>query len=180
MKEHALIVDLDGSLIRQDCLITGIKIEITKNFFRAFYIFYLGIISLPKLKEHIALRDTIKPHKLNYNAHVLKYIEKWKTENLGKVYLISGSHLYTVEKIASHLQIFDGFYGTTDKINLVGIQKLRLIQELYPRGNFDYIGNSRSDIIIWGSSSQKICVSTSKPFRKKLKKLFKTDVYFLD
>ena len=82
------------------------------------------------------------------------------------VYLISGSHQILVNQIDNHLKIFFESFGTQDNFNMVGINKVKFINEKLNIKDFDYFGNSRKDLPIWKYCKRIIYTNVSLSLRK--------------
>ncbi len=58
------------------------------------------------------MQSDIKVEILPYNKKVLDFIYEWKKEVNGDVFLVSASHERIVEKVATFLNCFNGWYGS--------------------------------------------------------------------
>lgn len=168
--QKILFVDLDGSLISTDLLYESFWSYFSRQLFAPFICVYLlATQGLARLKNFLYNNSLISVDKIPYNNDVIDYISNWIQENTGKVILISASSHCFVEKIAKHLGLFDEFYGTFD-INLKGKEKLKKIRQIADQKEFEYIGNSIDDVIIWKDSSKSILVNPSSSLKRKASK----------
>jgi len=177
-KKKYLFVDLDGSLIKSDLLYESFSRFFNQDFLapiKCFLIFLKG--GTVNLKHFLAKNSSIEIANLPFNQKVLDFISNWKESNNGEIILISASNYSLVENISTHLSLFDKSYGT-DKVNLKSKVKLDLIQEHTNGEPFDYIGNSRDDLIIWQSSETAILVNPSIYIDNKVT-LFKKDPVYI-
>lgn len=173
-----LIVDLDGSLIKTDLLYEGFLSFFKNDLLAPFKCLYILMFNgLPALKKYIYLNSNISLETLPFNENVIKYIYEWKKENDGKVILCSASWHEYLKEISSSLKIFDDFYGTKNK-NLKGIAKLKKIRK---EGifNYDYIGDSKDDFVLWKNAKTAIIVDGKKKIRKKAA-LLNSKIVFID
>ena len=72
--------------------------------------------------------------------------------------------------MADYLEIFDAAHGTID-INLKSDNKLQKILEISGAHAFDYMGNSRDDLVIFQRSRKSFLVNPTLFLRKKVKNL---------
>ena len=148
------------------------------DFFAPFKCLYVLLRKgLPELKKYIYLNSNISIELLPMNEEVVKFINVWKQENNGKVILCSASHHKYLQEINNVLMIFDETYGTNE-INLKGREKLK---EIKNKGvhEYDYIGDSMDDLVLWENAETAIIVNGSKQIRKKVKQ-FKSNKIFID
>ena len=124
-----LFVDLDNTLIKSDFLLESFVKYFSQNIFAP--ILCLGVL-LRKgkvgLKKFLTDNSYISIENLPYNQKVLKAIHIWKKDHpKEKVILISATHQEVIERIATHLKCFDGWYGTENE-NLKSKIKLKKIK----------------------------------------------------
>src|SRR6266480_641226 len=155
--QPALIVDLDGTLIRTDLLL-----ETAMGFLKR------SPLSLPllavwlargkaNLKEQIAERVDIDVDTLPYNEEFLSFLRAEHAAGR-KIWLATASHRKFAEQIAAHLGIFERVLATDKGRNLSGKAKLdALVSELGPKG-FDYAGNALVDLRIWPQARSAVIV----------------------
>ncbi|PHR70339.1 UbiA family prenyltransferase [Henriciella sp.] len=151
--EKPLIVDLDGTLIRNDLshelfvLILRWKpwlIPLT-------LIKFLSSRSEAKAWMTEQVGHHIDPAHLPYEKEVLALIEAHCADG-GSVELVSGSNHVLVERISSHIGTFASARGSQGKTNLVSSHKARYLTERHAEGFF-YVGNSGHDIQVWSASA---------------------------
>ena len=161
-----LFVDLDGTLIKEDlsnlAFIDFFKKHPFKTFFHSLMFLFKG---KPYLKEKISSKFKVPFEKLTFNESALDYVRDVKNRHR-VVYLISGSHQILVNQIDKHLKIFFESFGTQDNFNMVGLNKVKFIQEKLNIQDFDYFGNSEKDLPIWKVSKKIIYTNVSNNLRK--------------
>jgi 4-hydroxybenzoate polyprenyltransferase len=79
------------------------------------------------------------------------------------VMLASGSHWRAVKQIAAAHGGFDGYLGSTMRINLTGARKLARLRTQLGEQAFDYIGDSRADRPLWRAARQAYTTGISAP-----------------
>lgn len=166
-----LFVDLDKSLIKSDFLLETFVRFFSQNIFAPIICL---VVFLRKnkvgLKKFLYKKSDIAVENLPYNRKVLDFIYQWKKKYPEKkIFLISATYQDAVEKIADHLKCFDGCYGTTNK-NLKSKIKLEKIKDLTLDKDFEYIGDSFADLVIWENAKKSYIVNPSKILLRALKK----------
>ena len=177
--EITLVVDLDGTLIQHDMLFEAFWSVASKNPFLALRLI-LGLrYGVSYFKERLANSYTLDPAKLSYNQLVLEKIKEWRKKN-ARVVLASASSDRIVTAIAKYLGLFDEVHASDQTRNLKGKLKASFLEERYGAHNFDYIGNSLSDIPVWEKARQAIIYNPGLLLRKKTAKLSPEAEYLVD
>ncbi len=150
--QFPLIVDLDNTLILTDCLFEAFFYNLKKNFFKTLIIFFIYFFYKKKLKSYLFSNFQPDVNLVKINNKVYEFLNKER--NLGrKIYLCSGSPSRIVKQFSEKLKIFDGYFGT-ENINLVGENKRRFLNTKFTAYQYDYIGDSFSDIAVWNNSNK--------------------------
>lgn len=168
-KEIALFVDLDGTLIATDTFFESIVLLLKSYPLKTFSLILWMFKGKAYLKDKIAQHKTPKASLLPYREEVLAFIKKEKGKGR-KVYLLTAANQKIANKVANHLGCFAGAFGSNDKINLSGEQKLKRVYQIVGKAQFDYIGDSKVDIPIWKKSNEIIMVNPNTVVINKFKK----------
>ncbi|MEM7747063.1 MAG: UbiA family prenyltransferase [Pseudomonadota bacterium] len=153
-----IFVDLDGTLARTD-VAQELFIRYFKQPTRPFE-FLTALLSGPShIKRILAETQDFSAETLPYNETILNYLRTEKRKGR-RVYLASATDKLIAEKIADHLQLFDGVIASSPGENLKGSAKLDRIREQAAGEAFEYIGDSDADIPIWDSATQCGFVNT--------------------
>ncbi len=167
-ENRILFVDLDGTLIREDlsnlAFVNSLKTSPLKLIFYLIIFLFKG---KPYLKEKISKNYIVPIEKLNFNNAALDYIKDIKNRHR-VVYLISGSHQLLVDQINRHLRIFFESFGTNINFNMVGLNKVKFINNELKIFEFDYLGNSNQDLPIWKHTKKIIYTNISNNLRKTI------------
>jgi 4-hydroxybenzoate polyprenyltransferase len=159
---QTLFVDLDDTLIKGDLL----KDQALQLAFSKPWLVPLLLIKALKgplsLKTFLVVKTQMRPESLLYRESVLELINSHR-EAGNKVYLASASPAIWVEKVAIHLQCFDGHAGSAEK-NLKGAEKLRHIRSIAP-DRFAYAGDAISDHAIWEQCHTAVSVNPKNKSR---------------
>lgn len=164
-----LVVDLDGTLLNSDLLYEGIVILLRKN---PLYLFSL-IIWLLKgkvyFKNQIFKKIQIPYDLLPWNKDLLGFL-KAESQKGRKLILATASLKSNADEIYKQFPIFNEIYGTQE-VNLKGQNKLDVLVDKFGEFQFDYIGNSNSDLKIFAASRYSYLVNPSKPLTRKTRKV---------
>ena len=165
-ENRILFVDLDGTLIKEDLSSLAFFNFLKKNPLKLiFYLFVSLIRGKPYLKEKISKNYNVPLNKLTFNKSALNYIREVKNRHR-VVYLISGSHQILVDQIDQHLKVFFESFGTKNNFNMVGINKVKFINNKLNIIEFDYFGNSKKDLPIWDYCKRIIYTNVSNNLKK--------------
>ena len=167
-ENRILFVDLDGTLIKEDlsdlAFANSLRTSPLKLIFYLIVFFFKG---KSYLKEKISKNYIVPIEKLNFNNAALDYIKDVKNRHR-VVYLISGSHQLLVDQINRHLRIFFESFGTNINFNMVGLNKVKFINNELKIFEFDYLGNSNQDLPIWKHTKKIIYTNISNNLRKTI------------
>ena len=158
-------VDLDGTLVRTDTLVESL-LQLLKYHFHmvVFFPFWL-LKGRAYFKYKVSQYSTVYPELLPYNQQVLDYLKTQKSAGK-KLYLVTASQQATADKVADHLKLFDGQYGSSENTNYKGSMKAKLLNEVFGEKKYDYIGDSRADIKVWNNSSHAVVVDNPRLAKK--------------
>lgn len=154
--DHALCVDLDGTLLRTDLLHESLLALLSRNFL---YLFLLPIWLLKGkagFKREIARRVTIAPGTLPYDERMLGLLRS--TQQRPRV-LCTASDELLVKPIAEHIGLFEEVLASDGHINLGGTAKAAALVERYGERGFDYAGNAPVDMKVWAHAHGALAVN---------------------
>jgi hypothetical protein len=146
-----LYVDIDGTLLRTDLLHEAAWRHVRTAPWRIFTLLRLALKGPAPLKTFLARKTQFDPATLPYEKAVTDLIARRRNDG-GRTILISASHQKYARLIAKHLNLSDGAYGSSKRLNLKGATKLSRIQSLNQGRKFVYAGNSAADRPIWAAS----------------------------
>ncbi len=161
------VVDLDGTLIKNDLLFEALTDILCRNPLHIFKILKWLKNGKAYLKEQIAKNYQLDVTTLPYNQSVIKLIES-KIEQGYNIILATASHRIFAVQVANHLKLFDELFATQGKVNLRGETKRDLLIKKYGVRNFEYIGNSHDDLAVWQFASKVYAANPNLFLRKKL------------
>jgi 4-hydroxybenzoate polyprenyltransferase/phosphoserine phosphatase len=161
----ALVVDMDGTLIRTDMLHESVFALLKIN---PFYVFLLPLWLLKgkaHLKQMIADRANVSAELLPYNTEFVAYLREQHADGR-QLILATASNQRYAHSVAEHLGIFSEVLGSSPADNLSGAGKLQHIKTLLS-GGFAYAGNSAVDMPIWEAADEGVLVNVSASVRQR-------------
>ena len=165
-----LVVDLDGTLLRSDLLVESAFVLLKSNFLHFFKVL-LGLFSgKAAFKGVIAGVADIEVSNLPYNDEVIRFIQQQR--HCGrKIILATASHIRYARQVSDHLGLFDEVFATQGGVNLsAGRKKQRLVEAFGEKG-FDYMGNAKDDLHVWGSARSAFIVNPERGVLSRVQKL---------
>lgn len=169
LSSRPLYVDLDGTLIKGDLLWESYFRLLKMDFFAAIKGLWELRKGISNFKAFVAKQVTVASHTLPFRQEVIRYIQQRK-EHGARVILATASPESWAHSVAIHLNLFDGVLASNEAVNLKGARKLEAI-EADSNGDFDYIGDSRADLPIWGKATEPISIASrfaqSQPLTQK-------------
>jgi len=161
-----LSVDLDGTLIKTDMLYETFWSAFTNDLLIPIKALFALLKGKAHLKQILFYKSNINIKSLPYNQEVIQYIYSHRS-NGGKVALVTASTQKLAEAISKNLNIFDEVYGSSSLINLRGFEKANFLKKIFGKKNFDYIGNSSSDLQSWEISNKAITFNAGNYLKRK-------------
>ena len=164
---EAVVVDLDGTLLRSDLLVESFAALFGKAPLEA--VGKIGTLARGKaaLKAAIVDHAEIDAALLPYNNQVLQWLQALREKGC-RLYLASASDQRLVGAVAAHLGFFDAFWGSDGSTNLAGEAKLARIRAELGNHPFAYFGNDAADLPIWREAAQCIAVDCDTSVRRRL------------
>jgi 4-hydroxybenzoate polyprenyltransferase len=143
-----LCVDLDGTLIKTDLLFESCLLFLKQNPWALFLIPLWLLRGRSNLKRQLASRIRLSAEMLPYRQDVLEFIRAERASGR-QILLVTAADQTLAEKIGEYLGCLDGIYGSDGSVNLKGTAKAGFLVGLLGKGNFDYLGDSSSDVPVW-------------------------------
>ncbi len=174
-----LTVDLDQTLIKTDLLYETFWSSFSNDLIiplKALLALFKGKAYLRKL---LFDSSSLNIKSLPYNKTVIEYISKHRAKG-GKVALVTDLNQKIVNSIAEHLNLFNEVYSSSSLINVKGSAKVNLLEKIYGKRNFDYIGNSSKDIQIWKISNKAITLNAGKSLKSKCELINSNNLHLVD
>jgi 4-hydroxybenzoate polyprenyltransferase len=119
-----------------------------------------------RLKIEVARCAPLDAQRLPYNTGLLRYLQAQRREGR-PIYLTTGADPALAGRVAAHLGIFDGVLATDPTINLTRGKKLARLKERF--GEFDYVGNSRADLVLLAHAHEAMVANPTAALRMALR-----------
>lgn len=174
-----LCVDLDGTLIRTDLLFESLIALIKKNPLCLFLLPVWLLKGRASLKARIAGRVDLDMAVIPYQQEFLAYLAR---ENLAKrpLYLITASNDRYAQAVARHLNLFEKAWGSDNRVNLKGHQKLELIRQHLGNEDFVYAGDTRADTPLWRAARGAVLVNATERLVRRMSLITSVEAVFDD
>lgn len=158
--EPCLCVDLDGTLIRGDTF----RMSLARLGRRKPWL--LPIVALTALRGRASAKGFVarfivpNPAELHWRNQVLDFVASERARGR-RVVLVTAAHKAVAEVIARHLGLFDEVVASDGTSNVKARHKLIEIRKMIGDNEFDYIGDSRADLVVFRAARHSYLVSPS-------------------
>lgn len=146
-----LCVDLDGTVIKTDLLWEAFLLLLKQDPWVLFLVPWWLIRGRAVLKRQLAARTRLSISSLPYRQDVLQFLHE-ERESGRRLLLVTAADQTLAEAVAGYIGGFESVYGSDGKTNLKANNKARFLKDLFGDRNFDYLGDSSSDIPVWQSA----------------------------
>lgn len=165
----ALVVDLDGTLVRSDLLHEALAhLGLRRPVALAAALFRSGG-SLARFKTEVAARVAISAAHLPYHLTLLDWLRREKAQGR-RLVLATASPQSWAAAVAAHLGIFDDVIASDATRNTKGATKLEAIRILLGEGAFVYVGDSSADLPLFHAAVGRVLVSDSAALAGSLRR----------
>jgi 4-hydroxybenzoate polyprenyltransferase len=159
--DRVLCVDLDGTLVATDLLWESLWSAIRVRPWALFLVPLWLLRGRPYLKRRLAEAASIDFATLPYRPEVLAFVQAERHRGR-PVVLATASDYLLAEGVSQHLGVFDDVLASDGVTNLKGRVKAQSLVGRFGSGNFDYIGDSRSDVPCWVNANDAITTGAMK------------------
>ncbi len=163
----ALIVDLDGTLLRSDILFETFWSALGRSWKSPFQAGVALLSGKAALKRRLAQDGEIDVTTLPYDPEVIAYVEKWRADG-GQTALVTARDELIAQRIGGHLGIFDEVHGSDGVRNLKGPHKAAFLTDHYTAGGFAYMGDAKADMPVWAAAKHAITVNIPGGLQKQV------------
>lgn len=163
-----LCVDLDGTLVKSDTLMDSLLLLVRTRPQAALMLPLWLLRGKAALKAEVTSRVSLDVRHLPYNRSLVEFLEAERGEGR-KVYLATGADRQLAERIADHLNLFDGVLASDGKTNLTGGNKLEGLRQTFGEQGYDYIGNATPDMPLLQHAGAAMIANPLFPLRMRLR-----------
>ena len=155
--EPALVVDLDGTLLRNDSLVECLLSIAGHRPAQLFALLPWLARGRARLKQRLAQCSALDISSLPFNQEVLLFLRMEKSRGR-PIVLASGADRLIAQQVAQVCGIFDRVLASDGVVNLTGrVKRDRLLEE-FGAGGYDYVGDSMQDLPVWAAARGSILV----------------------
>lgn len=155
-----LVVDLDGTLTVVDTLHeAAVRFFTTSPLTAPWHLMRWLRGGKAHMKSRLREAAVCDPAALPWSEKVHELITEAR-EAGRPVVLCTASDEGMARDIADHLGCFDDVMASDGARNLSGAAKAQALVDRYGECGFDYVGNSKADIPVWGRAREAIVVSS--------------------
>jgi 4-hydroxybenzoate polyprenyltransferase len=165
--ERPLCVDLDGTLVKSDTLVDSLLLLARTRPLESLRVPLWLLGGKANLKRQVTARVALDVERLPYNRPLLEYLMAQRGEGR-KLYLATGADSGLADRIARHLNIFEGVLSSDGATNNIGSNKLAGFRARFA-GDFDYIGNARPDLALLAAASTPMLANPSAGLRMAMR-----------
>ena len=164
-----LVVDLDGTLLQTDCFWESLLLLVKKNILFIFLLPFWLLKGKTFFKIQLSQKVSLRTELLPFNQEVLAYLKKQKKQ--GRQLILATASLQTIaESVVNPTRLFFEIIGSDIQINCKGSTKASILVKKYGEKEFDYIGNSSSDLLVWKHCRKALVVSNRASLIHKIQK----------
>ncbi|MGB3455736.1 MAG: hypothetical protein WBG08_11865 [Litorimonas sp.] len=158
MTDRPLILDVDGTFLKNDLTHEMILEAIKRDPLRALRYLVLGLRSKPAMKQEMVARigDRLLDGPQPLEPEIVALAKQAKADGRS-VNLCSGSEESLVERLAARHDFLDGAFGTSPTYNMTSGNKAAFLEDRFPDG-FDYAGNSTQDFAVWEAAQKAYAI----------------------
>ena len=152
-----LVIDLDGTLAKSDGLVDAFLNLILKSpklLPGAFKAFRLGRL---EFKTKLDELGAYHPASIPLNNDLVAYLRE-QHANGRELHLVTASPQSVADEVASRVGLFHSVTGSSNGVNLKGLNKANFLTERFPDG-FSYAGNDHADLEVWRRARSIVIVS---------------------
>lgn len=172
-----LCVDLDGTLVRTDTLWETV-LQLVKQSPLAIITLLIAYIRGGRsgFKSTAVDQLVIDPATLPYHPDVVEQVREARHQGR-PVLLVTGANQRLAQAVADHVGLFDEVIGSQPGSNNTGTDKADELARRYGEKQFDYFGNSSTDLKVWEKSAAAYVVG-SKTLADKAARLCPVAAHF--
>ena len=163
-----LCVDLDGTLVKTDTFEQALFLLIHTRPLALFSLPRWAAQGLAGLKQRVVQQVISDSSAFPFHAELLAFLKEEHAKGRDLI-LVTASDEATARSVAEQTGLFSEVMASDGVINLKASRKRDALVARFGEGGFDYIGNSKDDLIVWDAAREGIAVNPTKPVRRALR-----------
>ncbi|MHB8301343.1 MAG: UbiA family prenyltransferase [Acidobacteriaceae bacterium] len=164
-----LCVDLDGTLVKSDTLVDSLCLLARNHPSLLLRLPFWFAGGKAAFKRRVAAHIPLDAAHLPYNESLVIYLREQAATGR-ELCLATGADRQVAEAVATHLGLFQEVFASEGSTNLTGTNKLRLLEERFGPGGFDYVGNSHADLPLMQASATAMLANPVAGLRGRLRR----------
>lgn len=148
-----LVVDLDGTLIHSNLLHETASSYLVQSPHRIGHVAWWLGAGRARLKSELAGKTTLDQSLLPYRRELVEWITSERASGR-RVVLATASTRQLAESVAAEVGLFDEVLASDGVTNLKGPAKRDELVRLFGAQGYDYVGDTRADVVVWASARQ--------------------------
>jgi len=165
----ALVIDLDGTLLRSDLLLESLFVLLRRRPLLAFALPLWLLKGKAAFKAQIARRVQLDMSTLPWDSRIQTMLKD--AEGLRHRVLCTASDRLLANAAAEHIGQFEEVMASDGASNLSGRRKAELLVERFGERGFDYAGNAAIDLHVWRVAREAIVVNAPTALAKAAARL---------
>lgn len=166
-RDLPLVVDMDGTLVKTDCLIESVMQLLKTNLLNAFLLPFWMLRGKAYFKHEVFRRTHLDVAHLPYNEELLTYLRAEK-EKGRRIILATASTRKVAQPVAEHCGVFSEVLASDRTTNLAGSRKRAALVERFGSRGFVYAGNAAVDLKVWKEAGAAILVRVPRSVSRRL------------
>jgi 4-hydroxybenzoate polyprenyltransferase/phosphoserine phosphatase len=163
-----LCVDLDGTLVKSDTLVDSLLVLVRTRPLRLLGLAGRLLRGKAAFKAYVTEQISLDVAHLPYNHKLLEFLHE--QHHRGRtLYLATGADRRLAQRVADHLGIFRGVFGSDGATNLTGNRKLDGLRSHLGAVEFDYVGNDLPDLPLLQHAVEPLVANPSLRLRRRLR-----------
>jgi len=153
-----IVVDLDGTLVRDDTLYVLAWQMLLKKPWTCALLPIKLLAGKAAMKQYMSSVLEFDPSRLSFHQELIAWLKGQQLTGR-PIVLCTASSQQVANIIAKHLDFFDEVIGSGSEVNLSGTRKAALLVKRYGQKKFDYCGNAEVDLSVWREANAAIVVN---------------------
>ena len=172
-------VDMDGTLIKEDYTLESFKwILLNKPYLLLKLVIILLIQGISGFKYAVVKEARVDLSKFTYNEKLIMFLKNIKNDY--KIVLATAAGEPAAYIMAEHLEIFHEIIASPKNRNYRAQHKAKILNDIYGKCRYVYIGNSYDDLRVWVDSCAIVAVVEDEALRAEIEQLTQDKFYLGD
>jgi 4-hydroxybenzoate polyprenyltransferase/phosphoserine phosphatase len=154
-----LAVDMDGTLLKTDMFFESLASALFRKPLRALMALAGAIKGRARVKRAMAELGPVEVSSLPVRPELVAFIRAQRAEGR-PVHLVTAADEAVAQKVAAHVGLFDGVFGSKGELNLKGSHKRDFLKRTFPEG-YTYAGDSPADLSVWKDAASVVIAGAS-------------------